>query len=485
MTIEKEIEIWRIVPPVNIDQQFRDNQGHAVILDKCDLTSTSFQDSIRKAVFNTDNGVSFVARCKCEETTGNSLIGTICPVCHTKVAFTWDTAHDYLRADHWVQCPELLIGGWLSPAAYETFWNWLSISGKGSWLDYVLDTELELPLEFEGYIDGQGFDYFYRNFDKIIDFFVNVFPATTKRDLSPFILTYVEMYRDHIWCHYHALPSRDIHPIMTRDSSDTSKRYFSDQKANNIVKAIVTLSKTRHLPKRKQTLARIEKDTYRAFKFLMAYDESLADITLGGKTTTGKKATPRSHISGGRLNYSFRTVITPIIGPHDYDEIRLPWKLIVPTLRGMIMSKLTGKHKKSLNEAINIYVSSELSYNKLVHEIILELIDEHPNKGFPIVWWRPPTILTMTLLWCRRIKTDLNDDTASSSSFFAKMSNEDYDGDNKLGVLLLEADMAKAFMPLHPSFLLLNKNSPGISPELGVHSDVYCTINNAIGVFGR
>lgn len=478
-------EIWRVIPPLDIDAQFDQNRGHAIILDECDLSSKSFQDSIRNAVFNTDSGVSFVARCKCEQTKGNSLIGTICPICHTKVEMSWDTAHDYLHAEHWVKCPEILTGGWLAPAVYETLWHWLSISGKGSYLDYILDTRLELPVDFTDHIHGQGFDYLHKNFDKVINFFANIYPTTKKRDLTPFVVRYVEIYRDRLWSHYHSLPSRDMHPILTRDSSDTSKRYFSDQKANYIIKAIVTLSKARHLPKRKQTISNIEKYAYTAFRHLMEYDEALSDIQIGGKTTRGKKATPRAHISGGRLNWSSRTVITPIVGPHDYDEIRLPWKLAVPMLRVHILSKLTGKHKKSPNEAMNIYVRAELSYDPLVHDIIKELIAEHPRKGLPIVWWRPPTILTMTLLWCREVKIDPRDDTASSSSFFAKMSNEDYDGDNKLGVLLLETDMAEAFMPLHPSYLLLNKNRPGISPELGVHSDVYCTFNNAVGVFGR
>ena len=481
-------EVERVVPPLDIDAQFELNRSHATILDQCDLTSASFQDSIRKAVFNTDSDVSFVARCKCESRKGNALIGTICPICHTPVAFKWDTEHDYLRADHWVACPDLIPGGWLSPAVYTTLATWLDISGKGSWLDFVLNTELDLPIEFDGHITGQGFAYLHDNFDLVIDFFANVFTPTKNRELTPFILRYLQVYKDRIWCHYHSLPSRDLHPIMTRDSSDTAKRYFSDQKATNIINAIVTLSRARHLPKRKQTLERIEKLTYRAFQFLMAYDESLEDITVGGKFTVGKKATPRAHISGGRMNGTCRTVITPIIGPHDYDEIRLPWKLIVPSNRVALISKLTNKYKKSLNEAMNIYVSAELSYHPLVHEILLELIEEHPFKAFPIIWWRPPTIQTMTLLFCRRFKTDLtdpDDDTASSSSFFAKLSNEDYDGDNKLGLFITESKMVEALLPLHPSYLLLDKNNPGISPELGVHSDIYCTFNNAVGVFNQ
>lgn len=476
-------EVTRVIPPIDVDAQFRFNESHAVILDKSDLTSVSFQDSIRNAVFNTDSDVSFVARCKCESRKGNALIGTICPICHTPVSFKWDTAQDYLRSDHWVQAPDLLPGGWLQPAVWATLSTWLDISGKGSWLDYVLDTTLDLPVEFDGYIEGQGFAYLYHNFDKVISFFSTVFAPTKDRELTPFVLRYLQVYKDQLWCHYHSLPSRDLHPIMTRDSSDTTKRYFSDQKATNIINAIVTLSRARHLPQRRRTLERIEKMAYKAYRYLMAYDESLEDITVGGKTTIGKKATPRAHISGGRLNLTCRTVITPIVGPHDYDEIRMPWKLVVSNKRVEILSKLTNKHGMSPNQAIAVYTSAELSYHPLVHEIIKELIDEHPYKAFPIVWWRPPTIQTMTLLMCREVKTDMNDDTASSSSFFAKLSNEDYDGDNKLGLFILESRMVDALMPLHPAYLLLNKNSPGISPELGVHSDVYCTFNRAVGVF--
>ena len=478
-----EAEVRRVVPPVDIDKQFESNRPHATILDMCDLTSSSFQETIRKAVYNTDADVSFVARCDCECMSGNSLKGVICPVCHTEVRFKWDTAKDYLRADFWVKCPDKLPGGWLAPAVYATLSYWLDISGKGSWLDFVLDTTRELPVEFDGYITGQGFDYLHKNFDDVINFFANVFPATKNRDLTPFILRYLQCYKDRIWCHYHALPSRDIHPIMTRDSSDTAKRYFSDQKASNLIKAIVTLSNLRHTSERKQTMDRVERGAYKAHQFLMAYDESLEDISVGGKATIGKKATPRAHISGGRMNWTGRTVITPIVGPHDYDEIILPWKMIVPMNRVQILSKLTGKYNKSPNEAMNIYVSSELSYNPLIETILHELIAEHRYGGLPIIWWRPPTIQTMTLLIARRFKTDLTDDTASSSSFFAKISNEDYDGDNKLGLMILESKMVDALMPLHPAYLLLNKNKPGISSELGVHSDVYCTINNAVGVF--
>ena len=480
-----ESEVERVVPPIDIDAQFEENRARATILDMCDLTSTSFQETIRKSVYNTDSDVTFVARCRCEAISGNSLKGVICPICHTEVSFKWDSAKDYLRADYWVKCPDKLPNGWLAPGIYATLSYWLDIAGKGSWLDYVLDTTRELPLEFEGYITGQGFAYLHDNFDAVIDFFANVFGPTKNRDLTPFILRYLNVYKDRIWCHYHALPSRDIHPIMTRDSSDTTKRYFSDQKASNVIKAIVTLSALRHTSERKQTPERVERCAYKAHQFLMAYDESLEDMTVGGKFTVGKKATPRAHISGGRMNFTARTVITPIVGPHDYDEIILPWKMIVPMNRPQILSKLVNKYNKSPNEAMNIYVSSELSYHPLIDTILKELIAEHRYWGLPIIWWRPPTIQTMTLLFARRFKTDMTDDTASSSSFFAKISNEDYDGDNKLGLMILEAKMVDAMMALHPAYLLLNKNKPGISSELGVHSDVYCTINNAVGLFAN
>lgn len=469
--------VWRFIPPVDMDIQYNRCQSHAVILNMFDFASDEFSDQIRNSVFHTTPEVDFVATCQCEHLRGNYLIGTVCPECHTEVKPDWSISDDHLKFHNWLSCPEALEGGWLNPRVYLMLSRWLTHrkTQTTNYLDDILNPATPIPHEISDVVKGKGFDYLYRNFDTIMDFFMNVFPRTSKKPATEFVRSYLKTYRHLLWCHYVPLASSALHPILSSEGSDKNKRQYSDTKADHILSAISGLSKLTSPSRKKQKLSEIEKTTFKAYKSFITYIDELYDIIVDGKA-----AMPRSHIAGARLHWTLRTVITPICEAHEPDELHMPQKLMVSTFRVHILGILVREYKLSQSEAIKKHTEALVTFDPDIHAILERLIEESPFPGIPILWHRPPTIRdgSIMCLFITYVKKDMYDETVGIPPILCKLPNADFDGDNQIGTVLLEVDMANAFMTIHPNSLIMSRNAPVVSDEICVHKELCVTINS-------
>lgn len=146
----------------------------------------------------------------------------------------------------------------------------------------------------------------------------------------------------------------------------------------------------------------------------------------------GKKAIPRSHYYGGRQPFSMRCVIGPIIGPHEHDELHLPWSPSVQLFRVHITNKLKrmGEHPefgrwtpKSINRFIDGYTNR---YHPILDQIFEELIRE-AGDGIHVLFNRPPSLEKGSLQHCRvtKIKKDPKIKTISMSTNITNPFNAD------------------------------------------------------------
>lgn len=473
---------WRILPPIHYDYHYERNQSRSSVLDSFDFAAEGFSDLIRASVFHTSSEVDFVASCQCEHLRGNSLIGMTCPECGTKVEVRWDTDNDHLRFKNWVSCPEGLPNGWLNPRVYVMLHKWLGhkkIGESSSYLDDILDITTPIPFEISEVVKEKGFGYLFANFDRIMSFFLNEFRPTSKKPSTEYVRAYLKMYTDVIWCHYIPLAPDVLHPILSKEGSEATKRRYSDTRADCVLRAIAGLSRLRHNKKKNDYRKDVEKTAFRAYKELITYRDEITDVVADGK-----KALPRSHMVGARLHWTYRTVITPINGPHNPDELHVPWKLLVNTLRVHIEGILGREYGLTINQIATKHTNALLKYDEDIHKIILRLIEESPFPGLPTLWHRPPTIREGSImeLFITKVKTDLTDDTISTAPIIGKPSNQDYDGDNMIGTLLIEVDMANAFMSLHPSSLIMSRNTPAVTDQIGIHKELSITWNSYLGM---
>lgn len=165
---------------------------------------------------------------------------------------------------------------------------------------------------------------------------------------------------------------------------------------------------------------------------------------------SGKEKLVRKNILGSRFHFTFRQVVTPILGPHKYDDLHIPWQSFVSAFRPFIFNKLMRRgytHKrvvKKLNEAL-------LRFDMEIHEIGIELIKES-DGGIPLMVHRNPSQNAASLLKVNgvKIKTDPEDTTVSMSIMTWVLANGDIDGDEANMTILLDNKMSRMLDCLRP-----------------------------------
>jgi hypothetical protein len=477
-------ETVRVLQLIDHDEQFEFNMNQSgvnpVILNKFDLTNPDYIENISELVFSNGEGADFVARCACGEIEGDNKIGMVCTICGGEVSKANLLDDNNLVCRNWLSCPKELPGGWLSPKMYLNLSNWLTYdkSAKKNYLDDILDVDALLPYELREVVKGQGFGYFFENFDRIIDFFVNDHVLIAKKPDTAAMRFMIQLNRSKIFCHYIPILNSAINPIMSLDGGNSSKNKFSDITADHILKAATSLSRLEHTPKRKNRQRYVEVTTYKAFKDVIAYVEEATK-----KYISTKKAIPRQHLFGSRFHWSFRGVVIPIVGPHFYYELHVPWKMAVNTMRVQLTGILCRKHGMSINESTSRVRGALQRVDPLIKEILEQMIEESPFQGIPCLWDRPPSIRdgSVMLKFWTKIKYDLEDSCISMSPTDVALPNADFDGDNLAGVILHETDAVRAFRHLSPSSLIYDRNSGEVSTEIGLHKTTAVTWNAFLG----
>jgi len=422
----------RVLKLVSHDDQFNlvlnRSDIDPIILNKFDLTDTDYIDQLSDLIFSDGTGADFIAKCQCGHTEGNNKIDMTCPVCETKVSKRNILDEDNLICRNWLMAPKELPNGWLAPKLYLNLAAWLSYDkGKRNYLDDILDVDSVLPFDLIGIIDGRGFNYLYDNFDRIMNFFYFDHPVISKKPDTLSMKFCIELYKDIVFCHYIPILNAAINPIITQEGGGPNKKRYSDTTADHIMKAAVSLSRLEFAPKkRKNQTIYAERIAFKAFKNIIDYVEEATK-----KYVATKKAIPRTHIFGARFHWSFRGVIVPIVGPHQYYELHIPWKMAVNTLRVHIIGRLCKRYDMNVNVAFSKVRTALNTFDPLIKEIMDQMIEESPFPGIPCLWDRPPSIRdgSVMLKYWTRIKTDLEDSAVGMSPLDVALQNADFDGD--------------------------------------------------------
>lgn len=424
-------ETVRVLQLVDHDAQFeltRDRSGiDPIILNRWDLSDPNYIDQLSDQIFSDGSGADFIAKCHCGALEGNNKIGMKCSICDSIVSQNNLLDDNNLVCQNWLECPKEIPNGWLAPKVYLNLANWLMYDrGKKNYLDDILDVDSPIPYDIADVVHGKGFNYLYDNFDRIMEFFINNHPVISKKADTASMRFFLSMYRSRLFCHYIPILNSAISPIVSPDNGSGSKRRYSDVTADDVIKAAISLSRLEHSPKKKNRQLHIERTTFQAFKNIITYVEASTKNYI-----SAKKAIPRTHIFGSRFHWSFRGVVTPIVGPHDYYELHIPWRMAVNTLRVHLYSELCGKRNVPMEKAVTQVRRALQMYDPEIHEIINKMIEDSPFPGLPCVWDRPPSIRdgSVMLKFWTKIKTDLDDSAVGITPVDVALPNADFDGD--------------------------------------------------------
>ena len=148
-----------------------------------------FQDGVKE--------LNFVASCECGHLEGNFYEGMVCNRCHQPVRTYFA---DKVKFRAWLELPPF-APSIIHPTIYRVLDKWLGKCKSVSIMESLLNVDVELPPPLKGLV-GQGFEYFYNNFDDIIRFFLNEYAPLKQpsaRARSEGIAEYISKYRDRIF----------------------------------------------------------------------------------------------------------------------------------------------------------------------------------------------------------------------------------------------------------------------------------------------
>jgi hypothetical protein len=420
-----EETINRMLGIINLDEMFSNNPD-AVLVNSIDFTETHFAEAVTNLVYteNKNEDIGYIAECECGNLKGNYYIGSKCPICKSIVDSQFV---DSLKHKVWIGTPPG-ITAFMHPVAYMILSDWLKKSNE-SYLDIMLDVDAIIPEELSDVILGQGFNYVKENFDYLMDYFLHVHYKTRTKKQVNYIKWFLNEYRDRIWCTKLPILSNELHPIHKEGRSLT----YADSSSKDILSAIIDLVT---IPFTLRTVVthptKLEQVTFGAYKSYVIYLTKIIREKLASK-----EGLIRKHIFGTRLHGTFRSVIIPIIGPQQADEIHIPWKIGVNTYKLMIMNILINRHGYEVIDALAKVTKALVVYDPDIDKIFKTLIeeaayvDENGQQvdllGLPVLLQRNPSLVhqSIQLVFVTKVKRDITDTTIAISSAIVKGPNAD------------------------------------------------------------
>lgn len=410
---------------VNYDKMFYDDPDAFVIECGADTVLVKDQMSQHKLLFFQDGSkdLSNISSCECGHVTGNYMAGSICPLCHTEVRTNFA---EELKFKAWLEIPDFLPP-LLHPEVYLVLDNWLGSFSKseGRILEVLLNPDLPLPEEYRGIL-GQGFWFFYKNFNKIVNFFATQYKKLNTpeyRKKTVYILQFLEKNADRLFLRHIPSLNSSLH-LSTQSGSIT----YSDNVVKYIIQAKIELNQLIYVhfnaPYAENYVDKRMNAVYNAFR---EYTTAILNEKI-----LKKAGFIRKHLLGARMYYSGRAVIVPIFDVHEYDEIYMPWLMGVQALKLEIINVLMNRMHKTEREALEIHEKALARFDPVVYGIMNTLIAECPcvtasgkKTGLPILMGRNPSLRlgAIFLLFATKIKSEFDDATIGISALISSAPN--------------------------------------------------------------
>lgn len=417
--------IDRYLNLIDLDAMFAISEN-AIILNKIDASSPDYVTLRNSRVFARAGALNFVAHCDCGGLSGNLNVGQECHLCKSICRDDF-SSDEQLEHNTWLSIPPC-IPGVLHPIAYIVLSNWMSRKGSASYLDVIIDATEELPPELHGIVLGRGHTYLYENFDELMIQFLNYFrnvdkrPGSSKKKNADYIEQFILNYRSVMFCTRLPVMSNVLHSITSSDGGAKSRQY-ADSSLQVILDAATDLQHVEETTMKTRPKA-VSEVVHRIYKTYITYIVDIAKTRLSSKNSL-----IRGHMLGTRLHFSLRTVIIP--HQDRYDELYFPWGIAVNLLKLHILGRLMRKHNMTVGEATVRHVKSLIQHDPLIDQIMKDLIHEcKPDfPGLPILFNRPPSIKrgAVQLLYCSRVKPELEDKTINISTLILRDPNADFD----------------------------------------------------------
>lgn len=459
----------------------------ATILNDFNDESMEQKERLNKIIYTVRGDVfSNVPQCECgnPEIRGRYNIGIICSKCGTPVKEQTAEALDTLT---WIRAPKG-VAPFMKPKFWWMLTNMFIVRHtKFSIIHYLADstynpetrTDIDnwynkflFELKENG-ITGRGWNYFYENFDRIIDLIFNkqIFKKTGKTfdEYKP-MYDLIKKERHLLFTHYLPIPNRSL--LLIEEVETGLQR---DKEMDLVLDAIRNMAGI-DVNEKKYSIRVKENRTVKTVDLLSTYYAEFE------KSNAKKEGIWRKHIGGGRGFFTARGVISSITEPHRYSGIYYPWGMAMAQLKYHIHNKLFKK-TFNVNKQLHYLDKHALEYDKLLDDIFKELIEESPYSGIPVNFIRNPVLMmgSNQQMFIEKVKTNVTDTTISASILIVVPFNLDFDGDAMTVTLSLDNKTAEVYKNFAPHQNGFSMNKPfEVSSNCWLPKPVIATINNWI-----
>lgn len=266
----------------------------------------------------------------------------------------------------------------------------------------------------------RGYHSFYENFDMIMEYLFSLKDfKITKRDKTDHLYNLIKQDRQKIFSDYIPFPNKTLLIIEKTNVGIYIDAIVVD--AMNAIEMLISIDQDYHEQNPRLKANRMVK----ALDALCTYYEAYFKNNLSVKTGMFRR-----HIFGTRTNFAFRAVITSITGPHDYEEIHVPWGIGLTAFRPHLINKLKRRGWDH-NAILGLLYGHIHTYHPLLDELLQELINETPESmGICCALQRNPSLKQGSLqtVYISKFKTDVADLTLGLSILICKAFNADFDG---------------------------------------------------------
>lgn len=472
--------VSRIVKPTmggsyirNVDYQmaFKDNY---VFVDKLaeKLTTAKLIDYI-KTSYNGDV-MSTIPMCICGKSSGNDLEYEHCPDCGTAIVKSTERT---IESDVWIRPPsgvERLIR-----TSSLTMMRQIYHNKKLDIIPWLINRNAVTPrtaLPIQRVLKERGIErglnFFYRNFDYILD-------TLNELGLYKTSINKQRIYQFRQWCRENKdTIFTDRLPIPSKIAfitESTALGVYHDATMKPALDAIVAVANVEEGMSVTTKENRTGKVLELLSDFYVAYNKTHANP---------KEGWYRQCIYGTLLDFSGRAVITSRTNC-GFDVIKTPWGLSLVLLRMHITNKLKKRYPTMTSSEIKEYIYSKLyCFDQQLSDIMNELIAETPHeKGIPVLMLRNPSLRRTSIqqMFIDEINTDPEVKTIELPLDATKGPNADFDGDQMMMALVQDMAEFEHLQFLSSMYDVWDLQSiESIDGVNDIHSPTISTITNAL-----
>lgn len=400
------------------------NNKDALSINKKDITVNDggIYDPALGNIFNMDVDIKDCS-CKCQNLKGNFYEGKICPLCGTVVEKTY---LPNLERVGWIDLEDNYV---INPEAYALITSIISESK----LLKIINVDYSKSLTVEGnfinshkinkttQFDNIGLEQFRKRFDEII-----MYHAVRKDKVED--AKYLISIKNRLFTSKIMVCSSYLKPLLI-----SKKRNQAEYDPINRCFAVIATNADL-LRKNKNTIAKVSVPST-LFTIQMTLKE-LFETIIKNKIS-GKKKITRSQVLGGRMSWSMRSVIVPLLklDKLGLDNVIISYKgfleLFSVEILNILMNGYSGHHKFMNMTPFEIESYLNMAkYSNVVDEDIysvMKMMIENHEEGLWMLVSRPP-ILAIGSCQSLRI-VDVTKDALNFAMYVGLSSLTSYDGD--------------------------------------------------------